>query len=263
MRVTAMARKTDQILSGIGKISLFTLQLFRILFRKEVQRQAVFKQMSEVTLHSLPITAVAGIFVGGIFALQFAAQMKGFGADGYIGGANTSAIVRNVGPLLVAFMLAGKIGAYTTAELGTMRVTDQIDALSTLGLSPLVYLIAPRFLAILAAAILLLIFSFFISTLGGMVICHLAAGINFYQYASKVPEILNFWSILNGVAKSAVFGLLIAAISCYFGYTASGGARGVGTAVNTTAVTIVVSLVVANYWVTSLIHSLAAIFGGQ
>lgn len=246
-----------QLLEYLGDLLLFFKTVTKAcvtLRAKTVREQAI-----RVCRDSFMITVVSALFVGGIFALQFTSQMKIFGAEIYVGGMNTSAVIRNIGPLLVAFMLSGKIGAFTTAELGTMRVTDQIDALITLGIHPIHYLIAPRFFSIVIASFILLVFSFFVSLLGGLVICKAIAQINFYQYVSKIPTILSFNSFSNGILKSFVFGVIIATISCFEGYTVTGGAKGVGRAVNTTAVATSVAIVFANYAVTSLCRAISEI----
>ena len=197
-------------------------------------------------------TALAGFFVGAIMTVQFTLQVKEFGALGYLGGLATSGTIREVGPLLIAFMLSGKVGAFTSAELGTMRVTEQIDAIRCLGANPIQEIIVPRFLGIVASSFLLLAAGLMMSISGGMLLGVFFAGINPQEYLRHVPTIVTWSSVLSGLFKCFVFAIVLAAICTYKGYSSSGGAKGVGRAVVGTAVATMVGIVVAD-WFTSLI----------
>lgn len=144
------------LLKAIGECVLFVREGTSVLMRHGVHRHEVFNQIWRVTSQSLPTTAVAGFFVGAVMTVQFTLQVKAYGALGYLGGLSTSGTVRQVGPLLIAFMLSGKVGAFTAAELGTMRVTEQIDAIRCLGANPFQEIIIPRVLAIIASSFALL-----------------------------------------------------------------------------------------------------------
>ncbi|MBX2988195.1 MAG: ABC transporter permease [Bdellovibrionaceae bacterium] len=229
---------------------MFFAALLKTMFRRPSRFGDVVDQTWNVTLQSLPTTAMAGFFVGAIMAVQFTMQMRDFGALGYLGGLATSGTLREVGPLLIAFMLSGKVGAYTSAELGTMRVTEQIDAVRCLGADPLQELIVPRFLGIVISSSLLLGAGLLMSVLGGMTLGHLFAHVSPEEYVRHIPTILTWPSILIGFAKCAVFAVVLATICTYRGYSATGGAKGVGRAVVTTAVSTMMCLVVMD-WVTS------------
>jgi phospholipid/cholesterol/gamma-HCH transport system permease protein len=198
-------------------------------------------------------TGLAGFFVGGIMAVQFTLQMIEFGALGYLGGLSTSGTIREVGPLLIAFMLAGKVGAYTSAELGTMRVTEQIDAIRCLGADPLQEVIVPRFLAIVVSSFFLLGLGLVMSVGGGMLMGAVIAGVNYEEYLRHIPTIVEFSSILTGLLKCLVFAIVLATVCTFKGYTATGGAKGVGLAVVGTAVTTMIGIVVAD-WISSFIQ---------
>lgn len=228
----------------LGQEVLFLRQILQTGLRRPCRSELVFQQIWHVSSQSLPTTAMAGFFVGAIMAVQFAVQMKEFDALGYLGGLSTSGTFREVGPLLIAFMLSGKIGAYTSAELGTMRVTEQIDALRCLGTDPMQELILPRFLGIIISSFFLFVIGLTMSIGGGAIMGALFAGVNFDEYFRHVPRILSFASVMNGLFKCFWFSLVLATICTYKGYNASGGARGVGRAVVSTAMTTMIVIVV-------------------
>jgi phospholipid/cholesterol/gamma-HCH transport system permease protein len=236
----------------IGACVRFVMKNVEVLFRKGVSRHEVLSQIWKVTQQSLPTTALAGFFVGAIMTVQFSMQVEAYGALGFLGGLSTSATVRQVGPLLIAFMLSGKVGAFTTAELGTMRVTDQIDAIRCLGADPHQELILPRMIAIVFASFALLTAGLLMSVLGGVLLAVTFAGINADEYLRHIPTIVKLPSIANGLFKCFVYSVLLSAICTYKGYTAEGGARGVGRAVVQTAVATMVTLVIAD-WATTFV----------
>lgn len=236
--------------TDLGATLIFLRTLVWTFFKKPLKIHEIFEQIWKVTIESLPTTAMAGFFVGAIMTVQFAMQMKEFDALGFLGGLATSGTFREVGPLLIAFMLSGKVGAYTSAELGTMRVTEQIDAVRCLGADPIQELILPRFLGIVISSFFLLGTGLFMSVLGGMITGNLFAGVYFEEYLRHVPTIVTPFSILSGLIKCFVFAVVLATICTYKGYTTTGGAKGVGRAVVTTAVATMVCIVVMD-WFTS------------
>ncbi|MBL7689531.1 MAG: ABC transporter permease [Bdellovibrionaceae bacterium] len=240
------------LLKAIGECVLFIREGTSVLMRHGVHRHEVFNQIWRVTSQSLPTTAVAGFFVGAVMTVQFTLQVKAYGALGYLGGLSTSGTVRQVGPLLIAFMLSGKVGAFTAAELGTMRVTEQIDAIRCLGANPFQEIIIPRVLAIIASSFALLSAGLLMSIFGGLLLAKVFAGINADEYLRHIPTLISWPSIALGLFKCLVFAVVLATICTFKGYNASGGARGVGRAVVETAVSTMVALVVAD-WGTSLL----------
>lgn len=244
------------ILDELGRTMMFLGQVIRTFFVRPCRFKDVVDQTWSVTMESLPTTAMAGFFVGAITAVQFAMQMKDFGALGYLGGLATSGTIREVGPLLIGFMLAGKVGAYTSAELGTMRVTEQIDAIRCLGADPLQELILPRFMAIVISSFFLLGTGLFMSIGGGALVGYGFAGVYPEEYVRHIPTLLAIPSVLSGLFKCGVFALVLATVCTYRGYTTAGGAKGVGRAVVTTAVTTMMSIVVMD-WFTSFLAEVA------
>ncbi|WP_374076331.1 MlaE family ABC transporter permease [Bdellovibrio bacteriovorus] len=240
------------ILDEIGGALLFLRKILSTMFSKKIKSHEVFDQIWKVTADSFFNTAMAGFFVGAIMTVQFAMQMKEFGALGYLGGLATSGTFREVGPLLIAFMLSGKVGAFTSAELGTMRVTEQIDAVRCLGADPLQEIIVPRFIGIIISSFFLLGAGLIMSVFGGMLMGQAFAGVNFEEYLRHVPMIVSPISILNGLIKCGVFAVVLATVCTFKGYTTTGGAKGVGRSVVSTAVATMICIVVMD-WLTSFI----------
>ena len=240
------------IVTEIGQGVLFFKELIITFFRKPCSLHDVLEQIWRVTIQSFSTTGMAGFFVGAILTVQFTLQMKEFGALGFLGGLVTSGTVREVGPLLIAFMLSGKVGAFTSAELGTMKVTEQIDAIRCLGANPMQEIILPRFIGIVISSFSLLALGLTMSILGGMLMGSLFAGVNPQEYLRHVPHIVTLTSILNGLVKCFVFAVVLATICTFKGYTTTGGAKGVGRAVVKTAVATMVGMVVAD-WLTSFL----------
>lgn len=248
----AWAGSIQLIVADMGGCMLFLGEVYRRFYALAQRRHLVFDQIYQVTLQSLATTALAGFFVGAIMTVQFTLQAKSFGALGFLGGLATSATFREVGPLLIAFMLSGKVGAYTAAELATMKVTEQIDAIRCLGADPIVEIILPRFVGIIIASFFLLLMGLIMSTVGGTLLAIMFSGVSVEEYLRHIPTILNPLSVLSGVFKCAVFAFTLAAICTYKGYTATGGARGVGRAVVNTAVATMIGIVLTD-WLTSYI----------
>ena len=196
-------------------------------------------------------------------AVQFNVQLKQFNALSVLGGLCTSGTIRELGPLLIAFMLAGKVGAYTSAELGTMRVTEQIDAMRCLGTNPMQYLIVPRFLGIIISSFFLLMAGLLMSILGGMVLGHFVANMNATEYVASIPNFVKWPSVFNGLFKCLSFSILLATICTYKGYTTTGGAKGVGRTVLATALSSMVGINLVDWFTSYMARSVAALFGGN
>jgi phospholipid/cholesterol/gamma-HCH transport system permease protein len=253
-----MPNRLSDVVDDIGACLLFLKDVLRTAWRAPCRFESVCEQIWKVTVQSLPTTGMAGFFVGAIMTVQFTLQIKAFGALGYLGGLSTSATVREVGPLLIAFLLSGKVGAFTSAELGTMRVTEQIDAIRCLGANPIQEIILPRFLGIVISSFVLLAAGLMMSIFGGLLLGAVFSGINPEEYLRHIPTIVSGFSVGSGLFKCLVFALVLASVCTYKGYTASGGAKGVGRNVVGTAVMTMVGIVVFD-WVTSLLCETALI----
>lgn len=240
----------------LGRGILFLQDVLRVAIYKRVSFHQVSEQIVKVTSQSFVTTAQAGFFVGAITTIQFTLQVKEFGALGYLGGLATSGTIREVGPLLIGFMLSGKVGAFTSAELGTMRVTEQIDAIRCLGADPIQEIIVPRFLGIVFSSFFLLFAGLMMSIFGGLFLGVIFSGISAEEYLRHIPTIVNPWSILSGLVKCFTFAIVLASVCTFKGYTTRGGAKGVGRAVVQTAVVTMVGIVMAD-WITSFLGDIA------
>lgn len=256
-----MLKILNDILEDIGGCVLFLKDVYLTGIKYPCTFEAICNQVWRVTIASLPTTAMAGFFVGAIMTVQFTLQIKTFGALGYLGGLATSATVREVGPLLIAFLLSGKVGAFTSAELGTMRVTEQIDAIRCLGANPLTEIILPRYLGIIISSFFLLAAGLVMSVFGGLILGYFFTGINPEEYLRHIPTIVTQFSIMNGLFKCLAFALVLASVCTYKGYTATGGAKGVGRAVVSTAVFTMVGIVVIDWFTSFLTDSLLRAMG--
>lgn len=246
-----MLKLLFELIEDLGGCLMFVNEVVVTAFRSPCTFEGVCEQIWKVTMQSLPTTAMAGFFVGAIMTVQFTMQITAFGALGYLGGLSTSATVREVGPLLIAFLLSGKVGAFTSAELGTMQVTEQIDAVRCLGANPIQEIILPRFIGIIISSFLLLAAGLVMSIFGGMLLGLLFSHINPEEYVRHIPTIVNRFSVGSGMFKCFMFAIVLASICTYKGYTTRGGAKGVGRAVVSTAVLTMVGIVVMD-WLTSL-----------
>ncbi|MEM7646016.1 MAG: ABC transporter permease [Pseudomonadota bacterium] len=242
----------ERRLSALGEIVQFVGSVLRIFTEFFQRREDIFQKTLLVIYQSLTTTLFAGFFVGAIMTLQFTLQVKMFGALSYLGALVTSATIREVGPLLIAFLLSGKIGAFTSAELGTMKVSEQIDAIRCLGANPLKEVIFPRFAGIIIASFFLLSFGLMFSFFGGLLMASTFSGLPWEQYLAHIPQIVTGFSIISGVVKCFLFSFVIASLCTYRGYSVVGGAREVGEGVVGAATQTMILLVFTD-WLSSLI----------
>ncbi|MBI4404396.1 MAG: ABC transporter permease [Deltaproteobacteria bacterium] len=240
------------VLEELGSTFLFMLHSVGTFLREGVSFRQMVNQMYAVGVRSLSTTIFAGLFVGAIMAIEIHVQLRDFGAEGFLGGLATSVTIRNIGPVLIAFMLSAKVGAYTSAELATMVVTEQIDAIRCLGTNPISYIIVPRMIAVIICSFLLLTIGLMMSIGGGMVISNYFLHVSSQTYIQNIPRVVSWWSVGTGSVKSFVFGVLIATIACYQGYHAKGGAVGVGATVRRTAVQTLVCIIIADYMLSTI-----------
>ena len=236
----------DNLLSQIGGPIIFLGQVTKTYFKSFGRLPEIYDQILSVSYQSASTTMFAGFFVGGIMALQFIMQVQVFDALPFLGGLVTSGTIREVGPLLIAFLLSGKIGAYTSAELGTMKVTEQIDAIRCLGADPVREIIVPRFVGIIVASFFLLTLGLMCSFFGGVVMAQVFSGLPWEQYIKHIPTIMTYQSVISGFVKCLVFSIVIATLCTYRGYTVFGGAREVGEGVVQAATQTMITLVLAD-----------------
>lgn len=243
-------------LDGLGATLLYFLNVVGESKKSWSRREEVSEKALQVIQQSLTTTLFAGFFVGAIMTLQFTMQMEMFSALTYLGALVTSATVREVGPLLIAFLLSGKIGAFTSAELGTMKVSEQIDAIRCLGADPIREVIVPRFLGIIIASFFLLTFGLLFSFIGGLLMASTFSGLPWEQYLTQIPRVVSGFSIMSGVVKCFLFSVVIATICTYRGYTVLGGAREVGEGVVQAATQTMIALVLADWFSSFVLEGL-------
>ena len=190
----------------------------------------IWMQMNLIGVRSVPIVMITGAFVGMILAVQAYDQLAGMGLEEHLGVLINVSVVKELGPVLAAVMLAGRVGGALTAELGTMNVTEQIDAVRSMGTDPVRYLVAPRLLACLLLTPALIIYADLLGVLGGWFVGVVQFGINSRAYWNFSAQGVEMWDVIVGVVKGFFFGAAIAVISCYKGFTCKEGAHGVGQA---------------------------------
>lgn len=245
-----------KILHEVGAIALYLRELMRSwVNRKEKILPLILQQIVVVAERSIGTILFTGIFVGAILVIQFYMMLSKYDATILIGGLSSSATIREIGPLIISFLIAGKIGAYTAAELGTMKITEQIDAIRCLGVDPLAYVVIPRFVAIVFGTSLLLFFGLFVGIGGSVFIAKYFYHINPWQFMSTVPRFVSLWTLFGGFTKAFVYGMIVATVCTYYGINAKGGARGVGTAVTKSAVYTNLFIVLANSFTTYLLET--------
>lgn len=259
---TYLARYILSVLQEIGQFASFILEVAKTTSRTRGNLGKIMEQVAEVSYRSLPTVAFAGVFIGAILVLQFNTILAKYDAQVFLGGLNSSALIREVGPLIISFMLAGKIGAYTAAELGTMRVTEQIDAIECLGTHPIQYLIVPRFVGIILSSLILLAIGLMVSIAGSMGVASALCGMNPLQYVSTIPRFTGIAALTGGMFRSLVYGTIVASVSCYEGYTAKGGASGVGRAVTRAAIFTNLYIVIANFLTSTFLDAVAVLWEG-
>ena len=222
--------------------------------KKIIRRETFFSQMVFMGVQSVPIICLVGISVGAVLALQAAYQLRQFGAVMYTGSLVSVSMARELGPLIAAIVVAGRVGASIAAELGSMKVQEEVDALTTMAIDPIRYLVMPRCLALFLMLPCLTIIADSIGLAGGYLVGTLSLGIEPYLYLEKNFDALVFKDLYSGLSKSAAFAIIIAVVSCYQGLSVEGGAEGVGRATTQAVVNSVVLIIVADCFFTALLY---------
>jgi len=242
------------ILNGMGSISAFTARTFYWSLVKPPPRRVLIPLMYQIGVRSVPVIVASGAFIGMVLAVQMYTQMRKLGVEAWAGPVITVSMVKELGPVLAAVILAGRIGGAMAAELGTMRVTEQIDALRSMGTDPIRHLVVPRFYACFLLIPILTIISGFVGAFCGYLVSVKALGISSFYYIQETRNFLEFWDISVGIIKSFFFGAFIAIICCYKGFNARGGAEGVGQATTSAFVATFVTILVSNFFLAVLLR---------
>lgn len=219
-----------EFVMSVGDLTLFTLRTCGWMLVRLPKRDALLPCFYQVGVMSLPVVALTGTFIGMVLAVQSYYQFRELGLETRLGAVINMSLVRELGPVLAATMLAGRVGSSMAAELGTMRVTEQIDALSSMGTNPVHYLVVPRLLACLLLIPALTVMADFMGFVGGYFYAVVILGIDKHHYLYNSQQFVGSWDIFCGLFKSLFFGFTIAVVSCHRGFHCTAGAEGVGRA---------------------------------
>jgi phospholipid/cholesterol/gamma-HCH transport system permease protein len=247
-----VGRATIEWCTVIGGMGVLFARILRRFFRFDGQE--LVKNLYKMAVKSLPIVVVTALFTGAIMVIQAAVIVKRYNAEGLLGWGAGFGTLREIAPLLTALMISGRVGANNTAELGTMVVTEQIDALRVLAIDPIAFLIVPRFISIVATLFMMTLFADALALFGA---AYTGKGllnvdpVTFYN--GLTGGLLGFGDVANGLFKSFVFGIVMALASCYFGLATKGGAPGVGRSVNATVVASAAGIFVLDYMTSFLL----------
>jgi len=250
--VAALGRGTIGACRLAGDITLFALDGLSQIVRPPFYARMFLRAFIDIGFFSLPVVALTAIFTGMVLALQASTGLSRFSAQSAIASLVVLSVTRELGPVLAGLMVSGRVGAAMAAEIGTMRVTDHIDALTTLATNPMKYLVAPRLLAGVLALPLLVLVADILGVLGGFIIGTLKLGFNPGTYLANTVQFMNTQDVVSGLVKAAVFGVLIVLMGCYHGYRSRGGAQGVGAATTSAVVSASVLILAFDYVLTEL-----------
>jgi len=236
----------------IGGIVLFAAIALRWVLVPPFYGRQIVRQMVDIGYYSLPVVGLTTLFSGMVLALQSYTGFARFSAENTVATVVVLSITRELGPVLAGLMVAGRVGASIAAEIGTMRVTDQIDALDTLSTRPMQYLVGPRIIAGIVCLPILVLIGDIIGVFGGYLVGVYNLDFNASVYLSKTLEFLEFEDVFIGLVKAAIFGFIITLMGCYHGYYSGRGAEGVGKATTNAVVSASILILIANYTVTAL-----------
>ena len=246
-----LLRPVLDALDSLGTLLILTGKTLAWMIRPPYRLSQLFLAMDFIGVQSVFIVSLTGIFSGMVLALQTVHSLRQFGAEGIVGSIVAISLTREISPVFAALMVTARAGSAMAAELGNMRVTEQIDALVTMGVSPVQYLLAPRLLACVLMVPLLCILYTCVGMVGAWIVAVQMLGVDPGIFIANIEKYLVLRDFWMGEIKAAVFGFLIAAISCRQGFFASGGARGVGQATTRAVVQSAVALLIANYVITN------------
>jgi phospholipid/cholesterol/gamma-HCH transport system permease protein len=250
--ITSIGDRTVAIAREVGGITLLTGSVLRALVPPRLDGRELVKNLYKMGNRSVPIVVLTAFFVGGLMVLQSAPFVKKLGATAVAGWGAGYATLREIGPILIALMFSGRVGANNTAELGTMTVTEQLDGLRALAIDPIRYLVVPRVVAMIVMLVALTVIGDLVALVGAAVVANLVLDIDWSTMYYSFVDNLSPTDFLHGVYKSIAFGASIALSSCYFGVTVRGGAVGVGRAVNAAVVAAAVSIMMLDFFLTYL-----------
>ena len=244
---------------ALGDFAAFALRAIFGVFSKHLRWRVVLPIFYNTGVSSVGVAVVTGLFIGMVLAVETYSQFHPYGFDSALGTIANVAILNELGPVLAAIMLAGRVGTSMAAELGTMRVSDQVDALACLGVDPVHYLVTPRFLSCLLLIPLLTVLADSAGIVGSTFICVIVYGIDSHQYWEHTMKFVGIWEVLSGLVKSIVFGGVLSLISCYCGFRSRAGAEGVGRAATSAFVYSFLAILILDFFLAFSMNNLRAI----
>jgi len=236
----------------VGGMFIFYGRTLNRIFRRWPRGRLIYDQMLRMGVESIGVVTLTALFTGMVFALQTVEQLRIFGGEAYVGGMVLILFAREMGPVLTAIMLAGRVGASMAAELGTMRVTEQIDALETLASDPYRYLVAPRLVAMAVMTPILTALAMGVAQVGSFFVCIVLADVDPGVYIAELSAFTYPWDVISGLIKAFAFGQVITVISCYYGFITFGGAEGVGRSTTNAVVVSAVNILIVDVILTTL-----------
>ncbi|HXP77423.1 MAG TPA: ABC transporter permease [Stellaceae bacterium] len=240
-------------LAASGRMALFTLSALSHCVRPPIYLRLIGRQVIDIGYYSLPVVGLTALFTGMVLALQTYTGFSNFAAESAVPTVVVLSVTRELGPVIAGLMVAGRIGAAIAAELGTMRVTDQIDALTTLSTSPFKYLVVPRVLAGTITLPILVFVADIIGVFGGFLVGSYKLRFNAAAYLQRTADYMQANDITAGLVKAGVFGFVVALMGCYFGYNSKGGAQGVGAATTYAVVSASILILLLDYVLTAIL----------
>ncbi len=242
-------------LSAVGRLARFTSRSVASCFTPPFFPSQFMRQIIDIGYYSLPVVGMTALFTGMVLALQSYTGFTRFNAEGAIAGVVVLSITRELAPVLAGLMVAGRVGASIAAEIGTMRVTEQIDALSTLSVNPFKYLIAPRVLAGTLTLPMLVFVGDIIGVFGGYLVSVYSLGFSSTNYLAQTWDVVEYMDVASGIWKAAAFGFIVAIMGCYHGFNSARGAQGVGAATTNAVVSSSILILIFNYLLTQIFFS--------
>lgn len=251
--LAAIGRATLGFFRETGKLTVFAGDSVSAVVRPPVYGLLIAQQLMRIGYYSLPVVGLTAFFTGGVLALQIYIGGNRYGAESIVPQIVALGITRELGPVIAGLMVAGRVAAAIAAEIGTMRVTEQIDALTTLSTNPIKYLVVPRLVAAVISMPILVAIADSIGIFGGYVVGTASLGFNGGIYLKNTVDFVTQQDVTSGLIKAAVFGFIIALMGCYNGFNSRGGAQGVGAATTNAVVSASILILAANYALTSLL----------
>lgn len=265
-QIAYLGRRTYEVVDGFGRFVRFCMAAVGWSVRNAGgfgRMGLLIPQLYQVGTLSIPVVALVGAFVGMVLGVEAYDQFAAIGQEGRLGGIIHISVVKQIGPVLAAVMIAGRVGGAVSAELGTMKVTEQLDALRVMGSDPIAYLVVPRLTACVIMVPVLTVFSNIVGILGSWLVVVRGFGVDSYEYWEFSSQFVSNWDVFTGLFKSVVFGLAIGLISCYKGFHCENGASGVGRAATDAFVTSFIAIIISNFFLAKFLKDLYVLIYGM